>query len=41
MEIMIQSGLKDVRVRRDMAGLNRCVIGRNIEQENVNLLDRL
>ncbi len=41
MEIMIQAGLKDVRVRRDMAGINRCVIGRNIEQENVNLYEKL
>ena len=38
---MIQAGLKDVRVRRDMAGINRCVIGRNIEQENVNLYEKL
>lgn len=41
MEIMIQSGLKDVRVRRDMAGINRCVIGRNIEQGNVSLYEQL
>lgn len=41
MQIMIQSGLKDVRVRRDMAGINRCVIGRNIVQENVNLYEQL
>ena len=41
MEIMIQAGLKDVRVRRDMAGINRCVIGKNIEQQDVNLLERL
>ena len=42
MEIMIQSGLKDVRVRRDMAGINRCVTGRRIEQEgHVNLSDQL
>lgn len=41
MEIMIQAGLKNVRMRRDMAGINRCVVGRMIEQENVNLLERL
>lgn len=41
MEIMIQAGLKDVRVRRDMAGINRVVIGRNIEQGNVNLYEQL
>ncbi|MCR5121985.1 MAG: peptide chain release factor N(5)-glutamine methyltransferase [Ruminococcus sp.] len=41
MEIMITSGLKDVRVRRDMAGINRCVIGKNIVQENVNLYEQL
>lgn len=41
MEIMIQAGLKDVRVRRDMAGINRVVIGRRIEQGNVNLYEQL
>ncbi|SDA16294.1 release factor glutamine methyltransferase [Ruminococcus sp. YE71] len=42
MEIMIQSGLKDVRVRRDMAGINRCVTGRRIESKgHVNLYDQL
>ena len=41
MEIMIQAGLKDVRVRRDMAGINRAVMGRNIESRNVNLYDEL
>lgn len=41
MEIMIQAGLKDVRVRRDMAGINRCVTGRRTETETVNLYDQL
>ena len=42
MEIMIQSGLKDVRVRRDMAGINRCVTGKRVEQEgHVNLYEQL
>lgn len=41
MEMMIQSGLKDVRARRDMAGIYRCVIGRRIEQKTVNLYDSL
>lgn len=41
MEIMIQSGLKDVRARRDLAGIYRCVVGRRIESETVNLYDQL
>ncbi len=42
MEIMIQSGLKEVRVRRDMAGINRCVTGKNVEQKgHVNLYEQL
>ena len=41
MEIMIQAGLKDVRVRRDMAGINRVVMGKHIESENVNLYEQL
>ncbi len=41
MEIMIQAGLKDVRVRRDMAGINRAVMGKRIEQGNVNLYEQL
>ena len=41
MQIMIQAGLKDVRVRKDMSGVNRCVIGRKIETENVNLYEQL
>lgn len=41
MEMMIQSGLKDVRVRRDMAGVYRCVVGRRIEPKTVNLYDSL
>lgn len=41
MEIMIQAGLKNVRAKRDMAGINRCVYGMNIEQGNVNLYEQL
>lgn len=41
MEMMIQSGLKDVRVRRDMSGIERCVFGRHIEGGNVNLYEQL
>lgn len=41
MEMMIQSGLKDVRVRRDMTGIDRCVFGRRIESGNVNLYEQL
>lgn len=41
MEIMIQCGLKNVRVRRDMAGINRCVAGQRIDSENVNLYEQL
>ncbi len=41
MEIMIQAGLKDVRVRQDMAGINRVVMGRYIESRNVNLYEQL
>ncbi|MCB6615967.1 peptide chain release factor N(5)-glutamine methyltransferase [Ruminococcus sp. 210702-SL.1.03] len=43
MQIMIQAGMHDVRARRDMAGINRCVYGRNSVQKNeaVNLYDQL
>lgn len=43
MQIMIQAGMRDVRARRDMAGINRCVYGRNSVQKNeaVNLYDQL
>lgn len=41
MEIMVQAGLRDVRVRRDMAGINRAVVGRRQEFDNVNLYERL
>ncbi len=41
MEIMVQAGLRDVRVRRDMAGINRVVVGRRHELETVNLYDQL
>lgn len=41
MQIMIQAGLKDVRVRKDMAGIDRCVFGRRVESRTVNLYDEL
>lgn len=41
MEIMIQAGLRDVRVRRDMAGINRVVMGRRTDSENVNIYEQL
>jgi release factor glutamine methyltransferase len=41
MEIMIQAGLRDVRARRDMAGINRCVFGRNYDIETTNLYEQL
>lgn len=41
MQIMIQSGLRDVRVRRDMAGINRCVFGKKYDIETTNLYEQL
>lgn len=41
MQIMIQSGLRDVRVRRDMAGINRCVFGKSYDIETTNLYEQL
>ena len=41
MEIMIQAGFKDVRTRSDMAGINRCVFGKNHEYEAVSLYEQL
>jgi release factor glutamine methyltransferase len=41
MQIMIQSGLRDVRVRRDMAGINRCVYGKKHDIETTNLYEQL
>ncbi len=41
MQIMIQAGLRDVRTRRDMAGINRCVFGRNYDIETTNLYEQL
>jgi hypothetical protein len=41
MEIMIQAGLRDVRVRKDMAGINRCVYGKNYDLSTTNLYEKL
>lgn len=41
MEIMIQAGLRDVRAKRDMAGINRCVYGKNYDLSTTNLYEQL
>lgn len=41
MEIMIQAGLKDVRAKRDMAGISRCVYGRYPEGGPVSIYESL
>lgn len=41
MQIMIQAGLSDVRTRRDMAGIDRCVSGKRVERGMVNLYVQL
>lgn len=41
MQIMIQARLSDVRARRDMAGINRCVTGKFLKKEMLNLYDKL